>query len=225
MSAALPGFRPASDLGPSQSREQELEELCSRQAEQIERLQDGIESQPALKGPPAKAQASLRPDEMQKLLQIISDLDSRLKLVELQSEKRIEELEGLTNELQGTVRKQSEQIGLLRDGIVRLQNSLEDQLTGIKLEMALDKQRIKALEVPEHSQPTQKDRADALLLLLAASNGKMLAKDARHRLSISKSLLSQLVRSLRGKVEVRPLHTDRRQHVISLIKPLTIEPG
>lgn len=93
MAAALPGFQPASDLGPSQSREQELEDLCSRQAEQIERLQDGVESQPELKGPPAKVQASLRPDEMQKLLQIISDLDSRLKLVELQSEKRIKDLE------------------------------------------------------------------------------------------------------------------------------------
>jgi DNA-binding MarR family transcriptional regulator len=93
----------------------------------------------------------------------------------------------------------------------------------LSMDIALDRQRLKALETPEHPQPTQKDRADALLLMLAASNGKMLAKDARHKLGVSKSLFSQLVRSLRGQVEVRPLHTDRRQHVISLIKLLTIE--
>lgn len=93
MAAALPGFMSASDLGPSPSENEQLRELCSRQAEQIERLQDGIESQPEPKCPPAKAQASLRPDEKQQLLQVISDLDARLKLVELQADKRIKDLE------------------------------------------------------------------------------------------------------------------------------------
>jgi len=40
MAAAASGFVPASDLGPSPSEADQLRELCSRQAEQIERLQD-----------------------------------------------------------------------------------------------------------------------------------------------------------------------------------------
>jgi hypothetical protein len=93
MAATLPGFRPASDLGPSPSEADQLRELCSRQAEQIERLEATISAESPEMLPPQQTQASLRPDEMQKLLQIISDLDARLKLVELQSEMRIKDLE------------------------------------------------------------------------------------------------------------------------------------
>jgi TolA-binding protein len=45
MVAALPGFQSAAELAPPPSREQELEEQCSRQAEQIERLQDFAKEQ------------------------------------------------------------------------------------------------------------------------------------------------------------------------------------
>jgi hypothetical protein len=160
MAAALAGFQSAADLGPSPSENEQLRELCSRQAEQIEQLQD-------------------------------------------------------------LAKEQAEQIGLLRDGIVRLQGQLEDLEYRTGLDIALDRQRITKLELPDHIQSKQKDRADMLRLLLAANNGKMLSKDARHRLGISESQFSQLLKTLKGLVEVRPLHTDRRQHVITLTKALT----
>jgi predicted RNase H-like nuclease (RuvC/YqgF family) len=160
MAAALPAFQQTIDLGPSPSRESELEELCHRQAEQIERMQ-------------------------------------------------------------ALITEQAEQIGLLRNGIVRLQKQFEDLEYRVTLDIALDRQRIKKLELPEQMQPKQKDRADMLRLLLAANNGKMLSKDARHRLGLSESQFSQLLKTLKGLVEVRPFHLDGRQNVITLTKALT----
>lgn len=123
--------------------------------------------------------------------------------------------------LQDLAKEQAEQIGLLRDGIVRLQKQYEDLEYRVTLDIALDRQRIKKLEFPEHIQPKQKDRADTLRLLLVANNGKMLSKDARHRLGLSESQFSQLLKTLKGSVEVRPFHQDGRQNVITLTKALT----
>lgn len=95
MAAALPGFMSASDLGPSPSENEQLRELCREQAEQIERLQDGIESRPELKCPPAKAQASLRPDEKQQLLQVISNLGHRVEDLERLAARQARETEEL----------------------------------------------------------------------------------------------------------------------------------
>lgn len=64
-------------------------------------------------------------------------------------------------------------------------------------------------------QPLQRDRADILRALLAANGGKMLAKDARQKMHLSKNRFSELL-SRCDFVETNPYHLDRRQTVIIL---------
>mgnify|MGYP000890845703 CR=1 FL=1 len=63
--------------------------------------------------------------------------------------------------------------------------------------------------------PTQKDRADILRALLAANGGKMLAKDARKKMHLSKNRFSELLRVC-DFIDTKPYHLDRRQTVIIL---------
>jgi hypothetical protein len=194
MDSALPSFVPDSKLAPSPSREEELDEQCRRIAAENEVLREMADSAP--KALPQN-EASLRSDEMRKLLQIISDLETRLKFVELQSEKRIKDLE---RELTG-----------LKTDISWIQESFPKLI-------AEDRKRIADMEGRLVVVPQRRlaDRADVLLSLLAASGGKMMAKDARHKLSVSESQFSQLLASMSDKVETRPFHLDRRQNVILL---------
>jgi len=62
----------------------------------------------------------------------------------------------------------------------------------------------------------QQDRGEVLLALLAAHNGKMLAKDARHKMRLSETIFSRLLATLRNEIEVRPLHANRRYHLLGL---------
>ncbi|OPX76773.1 MAG: hypothetical protein A4E44_00411 [Methanosaeta sp. PtaB.Bin018] len=64
-------------------------------------------------------------------------------------------------------------------------------------------------------QPAQKDRADVLRALLAANGGKMLAKDARKMMHLSKERFSELIK-ICSFVETKPLHSDKRNSVIIL---------
>jgi hypothetical protein len=76
-------------------------------------------------------------------------------------------------------------------------------------------QRLRKLEKIE-PQPLQRDRADILRALLAANGGKMLAKDARQKMHLSKQLFSMLVASMGDYIEMRPLHIDNRKKVLVL---------
>lgn len=67
-----------------------------------------------------------------------------------------------------------------------------------------------------NAQPKQKNRGAVLLALLAANNGKMLALDARHKLEISETAFSLLLRTLTNRIEVKSLHSDRRKNLIIL---------
>lgn len=98
MSSALPGFQCASDLGPSQSREKELEELCSRQAEQIERL-EGLAVASAAPQKAARPEASLKPGEWQKLMTVISALGHRIEELERQNARQAREIEDLKKQV------------------------------------------------------------------------------------------------------------------------------
>jgi hypothetical protein len=115
MSAALSDFQLASELGPSPSEADRLRELCSKQAEQIEQLQDlATEPQQAEKQP---QDAVMQPSEKQALIEILSGLAERVKALELLTAKQAREIE----DLQSLPKDQSDQIGLVKDGIVRLQ--------------------------------------------------------------------------------------------------------
>ena len=64
-------------------------------------------------------------------------------------------------------------------------------------------------------QPTQRDRAEILHALLAVNGGKMLAKDARKKMHLSKNRFSELLRVC-DFIDTKPYHLDRRQTVIIL---------
>jgi hypothetical protein len=64
-------------------------------------------------------------------------------------------------------------------------------------------------------QPLQKDRGDILRALLAANGGKMLAKDARHKMRLSKDRFSKLL-TVCDFIERKPYHLDKRQDIIIL---------
>ena len=82
-------------------------------------------------------------------------------------------------------------------------------------EIAYDRQRIAKLEQKE-PQPLQKDRGEILRALLASNNGKMLAKEARQKMHLSKSRFSELLESMKDCIEKRPYHLDRTQNIIIL---------
>jgi hypothetical protein len=64
-------------------------------------------------------------------------------------------------------------------------------------------------------QPMQKDRAEILRALLAANGGKMLAKDARQKMHLSKERFSELLK-ICDFLDSKPLHSDKRKLVIIL---------
>jgi hypothetical protein len=64
--------------------------------------------------------------------------------------------------------------------------------------------------------PGQKNRADILLALLAAHDGKMLAKEARQKMKVSKTIFSRLLSTMKDKIEIRPLHSNKKYNLLVL---------
>ena len=189
--AQLPGFVPASQILPKNlDREKELEEQVRQDAAEKERLRELL-SRAKITQP-----AGIKPQEWQALQTFINDL-----LMECQTQKVALEKQRLT--------------------IEELKQKLRDQETVIAFqEKRLDKHSEYILDIKDRldpePQPKQKDQADVLLAILAQSNnGKILEKDARRKLGLSKSQFSRLIKTMEGRIESKPLSTDRRQHVIS----------
>ena len=105
----------------------------------------------------------------------------------------------------------------LRDRINALEARQDEDNERLALDIALDRQRLTRLEKVK-PQPLQKDRAEILRALIAANGGKMLAKDARQKMHLSKELFSMLITSMDEYIEIKPYHLDRRQGVI-ILKP------
>ena len=91
----------------------------------------------------------------------------------------------------------------------------EADIERLALDIALDRQRLARLEKIE-PQPLQRDRGEILRALLAANGGKMLAKDARQKMHLSKELFSMLIASMKDDIEIKPLHSDKRKLVLTL---------
>lgn len=83
-------------------------------------------------------------------------------------------------------------------------------------DIAHDSRRLAKLEQPPDPTPSQKDRGEILRALLAANQGKMLVKEVRHKMHLSKSQFSQLLASMNGSIETKPYHLDGRQKVLVL---------
>ena len=106
---------------------------------------------------------------------------------------------------------------VLLEEISQLRDDMEAMNEHRALEIATDRRRIAALEMPT-PQPKQRTQGDLLRILLASThNGKMLQKQAREKMGISKSAFSRLLQTLRGSVKMEPYHMDRRQNVLVLI--------
>jgi hypothetical protein len=99
--------------------------------------------------------------------------------------------------------------------LTALESTEEQDVTRICLDIAHDRRRIAALEHKE-PQPMQKDRAEILRALVVANGGKMLAKEARQKMHLSKELFSMLIASMGDCIEIKPLHSDKRKKVLSL---------
>lgn len=101
----------------------------------------------------------------------------------------------------------------LRDKVA----SLELENTTLSDNQLIQLQLINQLRgaIRREPQPLQKDRADILRALLAANGGKMLAKDARKKMHLSKNRFSELLRVC-DFIGTKPYHLDRRQTVIIL---------
>ena len=52
--------------------------------------------------------------------------------------------------------------------------------------------------------------------LIAANGGKMLAKEARQKMRLTKQLFSMLLSSMSDDIEIKPLHTVNRKRVLIL---------
>jgi len=108
----------------------------------------------------------------------------------------------------------------ISEEIIQLRADLEMFNEARALEIATDRRRIAALEVPPevHVQPKQRNQGDILRALLATTaNGKMLQNTARAKMGISKSAFSRLLHTIEGSVKYEPYHKDRRQNVLVLV--------
>ena len=86
----------------------------------------------------------------------------------------------------------------------------------LRTEIALDRQRLTRLEAIPDPTPSQKDRSEILMALLASKGGKMPVKEARQKMHLSKAQFSQLLGSMDGSIEQKPFHQDRRQKILIL---------
>lgn len=112
------------------------------------------------------------------------------------------------------------EIAALRAQVRSLESTEEQDITRVCLDIAQDRQRISRLERVE-PQPMQKDRGEILRALLVANGGKMLLKDARQRMHLSRSTFSQLIATIKDDVELKQFHLRKNQKVIILRSCLT----
>ena len=122
-------------------------------------------------------------------------------------EKAIQPFQDEVSDLKATVARQGEKIAVLES---TQETQAENQL--IQLQLINDLREATKKE----PQPLQKDRGDILRALLAANGGKMLAKDARQKMRLSKQTFSMLLASMNDFIEIKPLHSDKRKDVLML---------
>jgi len=126
----------------------------------------------------------------------------------------------------------------LQDIITRAIQPLQDDVRDLKATVARQDEKIAALEATQETQadnqliqlrligqlreatkkeaqPLQRDRGEILRALLAANGGKMLSKDARLKMHLTKPLFSMLIASMKDDIEIKPLHSDKRKLVLT----------
>lgn len=127
----------------------------------------------------------------------------------------------------------------LQEIIREATQSLRDEVSDIRATVALQSEKIAAMEatasrqdenlliqlklindlreaIKKDPQPLQKDRGEILRALLAANGGKMLAKDARRKMHLSESRFSELLACMKDHIEKKPYHLDKTRNIIIL---------
>jgi hypothetical protein len=130
-------------------------------------------------------------------------------------EKAIQPLQDRISSLEDRIECLEKENAALDIRLVSLENMEEQDITRVFLDIAQDRQRISKLEWIE-PQPMQKDRGEILRALLVANGGKMLAKDARQKMHLSRSLFSMLLTTMRDDVEVRTYQLKKNQKLLVL---------
>lgn len=122
-------------------------------------------------------------------------------------QKALQPFQDEVRDLKATVARQDEKMAALEARI-----SLQEDNGLIQLRLINDLREATKKE----PQPLQKDRGEILWALIAANGGKMLAKDARQKMHLSKELFSMLIASMNDYIESKPLHSDKRKLVLTL---------
>jgi uncharacterized membrane protein len=108
----------------------------------------------------------------------------------------------------------------LRAENMALKHELEDLQEVVPWIEALSKKmaRLQAqVEAQEKKpQPLQKDRGEILRALIAANGGKMLAKESRKKMHLSKAAFSVLLSTMKADIETKPYHLNKSAKVLIL---------
>lgn len=189
MSSALPSFIVASELPPSPSEREALEDTIRRQAAQLEKLQDGGSQQ----------KAGIKPDELQKLIILLNGFDGRIKELEKLVERQAILIEDLGKESKETGQEIYEIRTLSKDAVDKLRaevassNQFVERLAD---DIGNDRCRIKALEHPQRESEINLKRAEKIREYLSENGtpGKFTDKRTR-KLIEGKAIRFELLRS------------------------------
>lgn len=129
-------------------------------------------------------------------------------------QETIQPLQDRIESLEFTVAIQGAEIAATSLKLASLESLQEQDTTRICLDIAYDRRRLAMLEKVE-PQPLQKDRGEILRALIAANGGKMLAKDARQKMRISKQAFTNLLATVDG-IKLMPYKADKRQRLLIL---------
>ena len=107
------------------------------------------------------------------------------------------------------------EVQALKARVDALESHQMDDTARLAREIALDRQRLAKLERAE-PQPLQKDRGEILRALIAANGGKMLAKDARQKMHLSRSRFSELLATMGDYIDTKPYHLNKSAKILIL---------
>jgi uncharacterized membrane protein len=107
------------------------------------------------------------------------------------------------------------EVQALKARVDALESHQLDDTARLARDIALDRQRLTKLERTE-PQPLQKDRGEILRALIAANGGKMLAKDARQKMHLSRSRFSELLALMGDYIDTKPYYLNKSAKILIL---------
>jgi hypothetical protein len=120
-------------------------------------------------------------------------------------ERAIQPLQDEVRDLKGTVANLEDKVSNLE---ATQDTQADNELNMLRL--------IADLRKDKEPQPLQKDRGKILRALVAANGGKMLAKEARQKMRMSRSHFSELLATMKSYIEIKPYHLKKSARVLIL---------